>query len=269
MAKLVWDKTGERYYETGVNRGVLYPQDSHGKYPKGVVWNGLTAVTKSPGGAEASDYYADNIKYASIRSAETYGATIEAYTYPDEFAACDGSAEITQGVMIGQQSRKPFGFAYRTLIGNDTASEEDDGYKLHLVYNSTASPSEKAYQTINESPEAITFSWEITTTPVDISGYKPRVIDEYVESPMTATWFGKDGGGRKTNEIVTAKIIYYQMFALNIPLECQKWHLNRLLTLIRVCNIKNTPPKKIGRKELMRRNAALNASRRKSINSKG
>lgn len=173
MAKLVFDKTGERFYETGTSHGVLYPQDTKGEYPKGVVWNGLISVTESPGGAESNDMYADDIKYASLRSAETFGATIEAYTYPDEFMECDGSKEVAPGVTIGQQNRNPFGFCYRTVIGNDTASDVDDGYKLHLIYNATASPSEKGYQTINDSPEAITFSWEIETTPVNIEGYKP------------------------------------------------------------------------------------------------
>lgn len=173
MAKLEWDKVGERFYETGTSNGVLYPQDATGKYPKGVVWNGLTAVTESPSGAEANDLYADDIKYASLRSAETFGATIEAYMYPDEFAACDGSAEVADGVMIGQQSRNSFGLSYKTTIGNDTSTEADDGYKLHLVYGATASPSEKAYTTINDSPEAITFSWELTTTPVPVPGHKP------------------------------------------------------------------------------------------------
>ena len=169
MPKLVWDATGERYYETGVSHGVLYPQDS-GAYPKGTVWNGLTAVTESPSGAEPTDLWADNIKYASMRSAETFGATIEAYTYPDEFAACDGSATPMPGVAIGQQKRKAFGFSYRTEVGNDA---DEEGYKLHLVYNATASPSEKGYSTINDSPDAITFSWELTTTPITVTGYKP------------------------------------------------------------------------------------------------
>lgn len=171
--RLVWDKTGERYWETGCSQGVLYPQAADGTYPQGVVWNGLTAVTESPGGAEANDMYADDIKYASIRSAETFSGTIEAYTYPDEFMECDGGAVAAKGVVLGQQSRNPFGFCYKTKVGNDTASETDDGYKLHLIYGATASPSEKGYQTINESPEAITFSWEITTTPVTVTGFKP------------------------------------------------------------------------------------------------
>lgn len=173
MPKLEWDKTGQRFFETGVDHGVLYPQDKDGTYPEGVVWNGLTAVTAQPGGAEPNDMWADNIKYGSIRSTETYSATIEAYTYPDEFAACDGSAEVVPGVYIGQQSRKSFGFSYRTMIGNDTATEDDDGYTIHLVYNLTASPSEKNYQTINDSPEGITLSWEVQSTPVNVTGYKP------------------------------------------------------------------------------------------------
>lgn len=172
MAKLVWDQAGERLYETGTDRGVVYPQDNTGAYPKGYAWNGLTSVSESPSGAEPTDLWADNIKYLSIRSAEEFGATIEAYTYPDEFAVLDGSAELTEGVMIGQQTRKAFGFCYRTRIGNDIQFEEH-GYKLHLIYGCTVSPSEKAYQTINDSPEAITFSWEMTTTPVAVTGYKP------------------------------------------------------------------------------------------------
>lgn len=170
--KIAWDQTGERLYETGVDRGVLYHLDESNKYTKGYAWNGLTGVTESPAGAEATDLYADNIKYLSMRSAETFGATIEAYTYPDEFAECDGSAEIATGVKIGQQSRKTFGLCYRTVIGNDV-NGNDHGYLLHLIYGCTASPSEKAYTTINDSPEAITFSWEVTTTPVNVEGFKP------------------------------------------------------------------------------------------------
>ena len=172
MSKLVWDQTGERYYETGVKMGVLYPQSDSGTYPKGVAWNGLTAVTESPSGAEATPLYADDVKYLNLYSAEEFGATIEAYTYPDEFAECDGSAEIATGVTIGQQNRKAFGLCYRTTIGNDTDGN-DHGYKLHIIYGAMASPSEKAYATINDSPEAITFSWEVTTTPVSVSGFKP------------------------------------------------------------------------------------------------
>ena len=171
MSKLVWDTTGERYYETGVKNGVLYVQ-SAGTYPKGVVWNGLTAVTESPSGAEATPLYADDIKYLNLMSNEEFGATIEAYTYPDEFAACDGSAALTEGVMLGQQTRSTFGLCYRTSLGNDTEGV-DHGYKLHLIYGCLASPSEKAYSTINDSPEAITFSWEVSTTPVEVTGHKP------------------------------------------------------------------------------------------------
>lgn len=178
MAKLEWDKTGERYYETGVKNGVLYVQ-VEGAYPQGVAWNGLTAVTESPSGAEATPLYADDIKYLNLMSNEEFGFSIEAYTYPVEFEQCDGSAEIATGVKIGQQPRKAFGLCYRTAIGNDVDFNEH-GYKLHLVYNSLAAPSEKAYATINDSPEAITFSWECTTTPVNVSGHKPTaniVID--------------------------------------------------------------------------------------------
>lgn len=178
MSKLVWDKVGERYYETGVNKGVLYPQGAEGTYPKGVAWNGLTAVTESPSGAEATPLYADNIKYLNLMSAEEFGATVEAYTYPDEFAACNGEVELAKGVSIGQQKRTPFGMAYQTKVGNDIDSEA--GYKIHLIYGALAAPSEKAYATINDSPEAITFSWELTTTPVEVEGFKPTaslVID--------------------------------------------------------------------------------------------
>lgn len=172
MTALVFDATGERYYETGTTKGVLYPYKS-GAYQKGVAWNGLTAVTESPSGAETTDLYADDMKYASMLSAETFGGTIEAYTYPDEFAECDGSAEIADGVSIGQQGRNSFGFAYRTKVSNDT---NEDAYKLHLVYGCLASPSEKAYSTINDSPDAISFSWEFTTTPVNVAGHKPTSV---------------------------------------------------------------------------------------------
>ena len=173
MAKLEWDKTGERYLEYGTQKGVLYVQKADGTYDTGVVWNGLTAVTESPDGAEPNDLYADDIKYASLRSAETFGGTIEAYQSPDEFDACDGTATPVKGFHIGQQKRKPFGFTYITQVGNDTASDEDDGYKLHIWYNCTASPSERSYETVNDSPDAITFSWEIATTPIPLKGYKP------------------------------------------------------------------------------------------------
>lgn len=171
MAKLVWNEIGKRFYETGVEKGVLYPQEG-GAYPKGVAWDGLTGVTESPSGAEATPLYASNIKYLNLISKEEFGATVEAYTYPDEFAECDGSAELTKGVSVGQQSRKLFGMSYVTLKGNDTEST-DHGYKIHLIYGAMASPSERAYATVNESPEAITFSWTITTTPVEIKGMKP------------------------------------------------------------------------------------------------
>ena len=172
MAKIVWDESGKRLYETGVKNGVLYIQDENGAYNKGVAWNGLTAVTESPSGAEATPLYADDIKYLELFSAEEFGATIEAYTYPEEFEACDGSASLGTGVTIGQQDRKTFGLCYRTVLGNDVKSNEY-GYKLHLIYGAKAAPSEKGYQTINDSPEAITFSWEVTTTPVNVAGFKP------------------------------------------------------------------------------------------------
>ena len=172
MAKIVWDETGKRFYETGVKQGVLYPQDKSGAYPKGVAWNGLTAVTESPSGAEATALYADDIKYLNLISAEEFGATIEAYTYPDEFAACNGEAELVPGVSLGQQKRTAFGLSYRTVVGNDIDGN-DFGYKLHIIYGATAAPSEKAYASINDSPEAITFSWEVTTVPVSVNGFKP------------------------------------------------------------------------------------------------
>ena len=172
MPKLTWDNTGERIFETGVKQGVLYPIQIDGKYTKGVAWNGLTAVTESPSGAEATALYADDIKYLNLLSNEEFGATIEAYTYPDEFAECDGSAELATGVMIGQQKRKIFGLCYRTTIGNDVEGN-DYGYKLHLVYGCLAAPSEKGYSTINDNPDAITFSWEVSTTPVNVEGFKP------------------------------------------------------------------------------------------------
>lgn len=201
MAKLVWDKAGERLYETGVKNGVLYIPTA-GVYSKGVAWNGLTAVTESPSGAEATALYADDIKYLSLMSTEEFGATIEAYTYPDEFAACDGSAELVDGVTIGQQKRSTFGLCYRTAIGNDTDGN-DHGYKLHIIYGALASPSEKAYATINDSPEAITFSWEITTTPVNVTGQKPTaslVIDSTKAdstklAALEAILYGSDGSG--------------------------------------------------------------------------
>ena len=173
MAKITWDPIGERFYETGVKNGVLYVYDSKNKkYGAGVAWNGLTAVTESPSGAEASPLYADDIKYLNLMSNEEFGGTIEAYTYPDEFKACNGEATLAEGITIGAQTRTPFGFCYRTTLGNDTEGN-DYGYKLHLVYGALAAVSEKAYATINDSPEAITFSWEFTTTPVEVEGHKP------------------------------------------------------------------------------------------------
>jgi len=176
MQKLSWDNAGERLYETGVRNGVLYPYDSTAEdktkaYKPGVAWNGLTAVTESPSGAESTPLYADDVKYLDLLSAEEFGATIEAYTYPDEFGACDGSAEIVKGVQIGQQARKMFGLCYRTALGNDVDGN-DYGYKLHLIYGAKATPSEKSFTTINDSPEAITFSWELSTTPVEVEGFK-------------------------------------------------------------------------------------------------
>lgn len=171
MPRIIWDKTGERKYETGVDRGVLYPQ-VEGEYPLGVAWNGLTSVNEGAEGGEPTPLYADNIKYLNLMSVEEFTATIEAYTYPDEFEKCDGSAEIAPGVNIGQQDRSVFGFSYRTMLGNDLEGT-DHGYKIHLVYGALASPSEKGYETINDTPDAITFSWEVTTTPVAIAGFKP------------------------------------------------------------------------------------------------
>ena len=172
MSKIVWDAVGEHIFETGVRNGVLYLKDAQGAYNTGVAWNGLTSVSESPEGAEATDLYADDVKYLTLMSAENFKATIEAYTYPPEFEECDGSASIATGVVIGQQTRKPFGLCYRTSIGNDTDGNEH-GYKLHIVYGCQASPSEKQYSTINDSPEAITFSWEVSTTPVNVTGKKP------------------------------------------------------------------------------------------------
>lgn len=172
MAKLVWDESGKRVYETGVRNGVLYVQGENGQYQQGVAWNGLTAVTESPSGAEPTALYADDIKYLELFSAEEFGATVEAYTYPEEFEACDGSASLGEGITIGQQDRKAFGLCYRTVVGNDVKGNEH-GYKIHLVYGAKAKPSEKAYATVNDSPEAVTFSWEVTTTPVNVAGFKP------------------------------------------------------------------------------------------------
>lgn len=200
MSRITWDDTGKRFYETGVKQGVLYPIQTDGKYSKGVAWNGLTAVTESPSGAEATALYADDIKYLNLISTEEFGATIEAYTYPDEFAECDGSATLATGVALGQQKRKTFGLCYRTSLGNDVDGN-DHGYKLHLIYGCLAAPSEKAYATINDSPEAITFSWEVSTTPVNVAGFKPTsqiVIDSTKAddaklAALEDILYGKDG----------------------------------------------------------------------------
>lgn len=170
--KIKWDETGKRFYETGVDHTVLYPISNDGKYNKGVAWNGVTAITETPSGADPNNLYADNIKYLVLVGAEDFGYNIEAYTYPDEWAACDGSAEPVPGMTIGQQSRKTFGLCHRTKLGNDVDGQ-DHGYKLHLLYGGLASPSERNYQTVNDSPEAINFSWDVTTTPVDVPGFKP------------------------------------------------------------------------------------------------
>ena len=185
MAPLTWDQVGDRLYETGVDHGVLYLPDAAGVYNTGFAWNGLTTVTETPSGAEASPQYADNIKYLNMISAEEFGATIEAFTYPEEFAQCDGTDLPSPGVAIGQQGRKMFGLSYRTRVGNDVDGTEF-GYKLHLLYGCLAAPSEKAYATINDSPEAIAFSWDVTTTPVPVTNLKPTaliVIDSTVVDP--------------------------------------------------------------------------------------
>ena len=179
MARLIWDEVGQRFFETGVKNGVLYVQDNDGTYKNGVVWNGLTAVTESPSGAEETPLYADDVKYLTLRSAEEFGATIEAYTYPEEFEQCDGSASIAEGITIGQQARRAFGLCYRTSVGNDIQGQ-NYSYKLHLIYGCTVAPSEESYSTINDNPEAITFSWELSTVPVPVDGFSPTaslVID--------------------------------------------------------------------------------------------
>ena len=201
MSKLKWDQTGERFYETGVKNGVLYIPTG-GVYSKGVAWNGLTAVTESPSGAEATPLYADDIKYLNLISTEEFGATIEAYTYPDEFAECDGSAELATGVYIGQQPRTTFGLCYKTTLGNDEDGNSY-GYKLHLIYGAKAAPTEKAYATINDSPEAITFSWELTTTPVPVKNAKPTAsltidstkVNKDKLAALEDILYGKDGTG--------------------------------------------------------------------------
>ena len=198
MAQLVWDKTGERFYETGVKKAVLYPQVS-GAYPKGVAWNGITAINDSPSGAEATPLYADDIKYLNLMSKEEYNGSIEAYTYPDEFAECDGSVEVATGVTIGQQPRKPFGYSWVTTIGNDTEGT-NYGYKIHIVYGALAAPSEKPHNTINDSPEIDPFSWEISTTPVNVTGHQPTAkleinstkVDKDKLAELEAILYGTD-----------------------------------------------------------------------------
>ena len=203
MTALTWDASGEQYYETGVDHGVLYIPTS-GAYNKGVAWNGLTAVTESPSGAEATAQYADNIKYLNLISAEEFGATIEAFTYPDEFAACNGEKSLVDGVVAGQQERSTFGLSYRTKVGNDTDGQ-DHAYKLHLIYGATAAPSEKAYATVNDSPEAITFSWEISTVPVNVAGMSPtasitidsRTADAAKLAALEKILYGSEAAGAR------------------------------------------------------------------------
>lgn len=218
--KLVWDNTGERLYETGVSKGVLYPIQPGGVYTKGVAWNGLTAVTESPSGAEATGLYADNIKYLNLISAEEFGGTIEAYMAPDEFAECDGSVEVAPGVYAGQQSRKMFGLAYTTIIGNDVDSN-DHGYEIHLVYGCMASPSEKGYESVNDSPAALTLSWDFTTTPVNITSvvdgvmklkptatlvFKSTKVDAKKMAALEEILYGKDPTGDDTNDGVEPRL---------------------------------------------------------------
>lgn len=213
MSKLLWDQIGERLYETGVKKGVLFVRDATGAYPAGVAWNGLVNVTESPSGAEPTKIYADDITYVTFMSPEELGITIEAYTYPDEFAACDGSDELAPGVKVGQQTRKPFGMAYQTTLGNDVDST-DHGYKLHLVYGGIAAPSEKAFNTINESPEAITFSWEVATTPVDVPDKKPTSlltidstkVDAIKLAAFEAILFGADAVTEPPSPAVVARL---------------------------------------------------------------
>lgn len=216
MPRLVWDKTDERIFETGVNKGVLYPFNTQSKqYDTGVVWNGLTGVTESPSGAEATPLYADNIKYLNLLSAEEFGATVEAYTYPDEFAECNGEVNLAEGVIAGQQKRKMFGMSYQTKVGN--ADDPEAGYKIHLIYGAKAAPSEKAYATVNDSPEAITFSWELSTTPVDVPDLKPTaslVIDSTkVDSAKLAALEAILYGGDETTARLPLPAEVAQIFA--------------------------------------------------------
>ena len=212
MARLIWDEVGQRFFETGVKNGVLYVQDNDGSYKNGVVWNGLTAVTESPSGAEETPLYADDVKYLTLRSAEEFGATVEAYTYPEEFEQCDGSASIATGVTIGQQARRAFGLCYRTSVGNDIQGQ-NFSYKLHLIYGCTVAPSEKSYSTINDNPEAITFSWELSTVPVPVDGFSPTAslvidaskVDEGKMQQLEDALFGDESNEAKLllpNEIM-------------------------------------------------------------------
>ena len=212
MARLIWDEVGQRFFETGVKNGVLYVQKNDGSYENGVVWNGLTAVTESPSGAEETPLYADDVKYLTLRSAEEFGATVEAYTYPEEFEQCDGSATIATGVTIGQQARRAFGLCYRTSVGNDIQGQ-NFSYKLHLIYGCTVAPSEKSYSTINDNPEAITFSWELSTVPVPVDGFSPTAslvidaskVDEGKMQLLENALFGDDQNEAKLllpNEIM-------------------------------------------------------------------
>ena len=208
MSLLVWDAIGEHFYETGIDHGVLYPADGNA-YPKGYAWNGLTSVSETPSGAEDTALYADNIKYLTLKSAEEFGLTIEAYTYPEQWEECDGTATLADGVKIGQQTRKKFGLSYRTKIGNDVAGDSL-GYKLHLVYGCSASPSERGYQTVNDSPEAISFSWTVTTTPVNLNGFKPVSLITIDSTKVDATklgqledkLYGTNGGGSSIAPVV-------------------------------------------------------------------
>ena len=215
MARIEWDKTGERFYGMGVDQVVLYPMDKTGAYPKGVAWNGVTQISAKPEGGDPQDLWADNIKYGSILSAEKFGFGIQAYQSPEEFDACDGSATPIPGVVVGQQKRMPFGMSWRSLVGNDTATEEDDGYIIHLVWNATAQPSERSHETVNDSPDAMTFSWECGTVPTNVTGYKPSAvmeIDSTVVSAETmkkveAKLYGDDTTGTPTlptpDELIT------------------------------------------------------------------
>lgn len=224
MAKLIWDADGQRWFQMGVSKGVLYVKkekvDTDGKaYDKGVVWNGLTAVTDSPDGAEANDLWADNIKYASLRSTEDYGMTIEAYTYPDEWGVCDGSATVATGVSIAQQKRRAFGFCWQTVVGND--SDNEAGYIIHIVWNATANPSERNYETINDSPDAITFSWECDTVPTNVEGYKATAHMEIdstkADSAKLATLEGMLYGGDDTEATLPTPDDIIKIFAVSKP----------------------------------------------------